>query len=182
MKRFIWAACVVILAVPAAFGRDPQEVLDIRARYQAVDDKIAAGGLYLVEVVCNATDVPMPGTGHSVRTIRFYYGIDESSGEPTGTLVKIEVVEEIAAMELNREFLLGTDGKLLFCYDVVDNVYDDEPPTLELRLYYRGGTLFRAVEGATLLNADFLPEEYRRTVKDLSDELNALVKLSKFLH
>lgn len=179
MKKIVLSVILFAVIAQTASARDPQEIVDIRTRYQFIGDAIRMNLLYVVEVVRNRTDVPTPGTGHDVTTIRFYYDdTDEETSELTDRLVKIEQTQEIAAMKLYTEYVFGANGKLIFIYNVTDNIMNNEPPTLETRFYFSStGGLIRVLSGTEQM--DINDSEYRQMSYELLEELHYLCELAE---
>ncbi len=154
MKRFLLIFAVSALAISPFFARDPQDIVDIRTRYQSVSESIRQNTLYVIEVKRNATDMPMPGTGHNVETIRFYVDLGSMENDDEPILVKIESTQEIAAMEIYDEYLFDTARRLIFCYRRARSTVEENGIRSEIRFYFKNGNVIRAMDGTDLVDVN----------------------------
>lgn len=129
-----------------AFASDPQEIIDIRARYQDVGNWITQGKLFVNEITLNKNKKLIEGVGLFVSTIKFYYAPVGMLDEESDVLVKVEVYQEYINMRFVSEFFYDNNQKLLFCYKK-DWSIDGYTQTFEKRYYFHGESVIRLLEG-----------------------------------
>lgn len=175
------ALLIVVMALfsVTVYASDPQEVLDIRARYQAVGQMIEGNKLFVFKLVRNATDIQVPHTGHYVTTAKYYFELNPDTGDPTDKLVKIEVITEYSDKKEYREFLFDSNGMLQFYYAVIRS-NGVQTPLEESRLYYKDGVLIRVMEGAQWIPVDDVESGMKSGAA--FDEMNFWKNIAKILN
>lgn len=174
MKRSFWVI-VWLAAAVTAFAADPQEILDIRARYQSVASLISQNKLFVNEYVFNKTALALPGLGFMTTTVRQYYDyFPEVEGEML--LYKTEVTETYhsdGSTGCYSEFVYGEDGSLVFCYKKYSR--PNPADNVERRFYFRGGRTVRIQEGDKILDPS--SPDYKPFAEEVVSESSAWYKL-----
>jgi hypothetical protein len=147
MKKHLLVLCALIIAAEAYAG-DSREILDIRARYQAVAGHIARNELFVDEHVFNKTALAIPDLGFMVTTVRVYFNYSPTV-EGLTIPEKIEITGTYKGNTTSTEYteyVYDDTGKLVFCLIKYGN------DRIERRFYFRGTQAIRVQTGDKILD------------------------------
>ncbi|MDH4129925.1 MAG: hypothetical protein OEV44_14300 [Spirochaetota bacterium] len=181
-KKYFFLPVLILTSAYFLYSDNKNEINEIKSFYYKVNKQIKKKQLANIKVKVEKTGVPAVGSTGKMANFYWHTVYQSVPDDTYGTdkLVKVNVLNQIAAHTWNIEYLYNSKGELIFYY--ISNSSNDSGIDFsggELRLYFSQKHLIRVMEGNKI--SDNLSGKYKKITSKVLQESELLNNFFKYM-